>query len=176
METIRDKNLSIARVDHVRSNHGRWIFKLELDNWEHLQLIDASGTVYRNINVIPLFPLSAPEQGISILTDEFDELLCLADLSELDETYRELIRRELKFREFVPVIERVISVSGKTEPCEWIVDTNHGTTRFVLKAEEDVHRISNESINILDANGMRFRVENLQLLDKRSRSFIEWYV
>jgi len=82
----------------------------------------------------------------------------------------------LAYREFVPVILRVISVSGKTEPCEWIVETNHGRTSFVLKAEEDVHRISNKSVNIIDANGMRFRVEDIDALDRRSKAFVEWYV
>jgi pyrimidine deaminase RibD-like protein len=74
------------------------------------------------------------------------------------------------------VIQRVLSVSGKTEPCEWVVDTNHGRTTFVLKSEEDVHRISTQTVNILDANGMRYRVENLNALDRKSKAFIEWYV
>jgi len=87
-----------------------------------------------------------------------------------------LLEEELSLRELVPVIEKVIRVSGITEPCEWFVQTNHGTTSFVLKTEEDVRRISAKVVNITDANGIRYRVEDMKKLDKRSRAFVEWYV
>jgi Domain of unknown function (DUF1854) len=87
-----------------------------------------------------------------------------------------LLQEELSLREFVPIIQKVIRVSGITEPCEWFVETNHGPTSFVLKTEEDVRRISAKAVNITDANGIRFRVEDMKQLDKRSRAFVEWYV
>lgn len=177
MTTSPDKSgLSWAKAPNVRSETGEWLFDVSLDPWGHLQLVDASGKTYTNINVIPMFPLTAPECGVSILDQEFEELLCIGSLSELSKEASELLKQELKLREFVPVIQRVISVSGKTEPCEWLVETNHGITSFVLNAEEDVHRVSNQAVNIIDANGMRFRVEDLGTLDRRSRAFIEWYV
>ena len=79
-------------------------------------------------------------------------------------------------REFVPVIEKVIHVSGNQDPCEWVVQTNHGITSFVIKAEEDVRRVSSKTVVITDANGIRFRVEDVKKLDSRSRAFVEWYV
>jgi hypothetical protein len=168
--------LAYAKIPNVRSASGEWTFSLSLDAWRHLQLIDAAGRIYPNINVIPLFPVTSPHDGISILSEDQDELLCIGSISELPVAFRDLLQSELSLREFVPVIQRVLSVSGKTEPCEWVVDTNHGRTTFVLKAEEDVHRISNQTVNILDANGMRYRVENLNALDRKSKAFIEWYV
>lgn len=168
--------LAYAKIPNVRSESGEWTFSLSLDAWRHLQLVDGAGRVYPNINVIPLFPVTSPHDGISILSEDQDELLCIGSISELPVEFRELLQSELSLREFVPVIQRVLSVSGKTEPCEWVVDTNHGRTTFVLKAEEDVHRISNQTVNILDANGMRYRVENLNALDRKSKAFIEWYV
>jgi hypothetical protein len=169
-------SLSFANIPNVVDAHGHWTFTLRLDPWEHLQLVDREGRAYSNINVIPLFPLTAPEHGICILNEDFEELLCIGDISEVTQEVASMLKQELAYREFVPVILRVISVSGKTEPCEWIVETNHGRTRFVLKAEEDVHRISNKAVNIIDANGMRFRVEDIDALDRRSRAFVEWYV
>lgn len=168
--------LSHAKIADVRSASGEWTFLLSLDAWEHLQLTDSKGRIYSNVNVIPLFPVTSPHEGISILSEDQDELLCIGSISELPAEYRDLLQSELSLREFVPVIQRVLSVSGKTEPCEWVVDTNHGRTTFVLKSEEDVHRISAQTVNILDANGMRYRVENLNALDRKSKAFIEWYV
>jgi hypothetical protein len=171
-----NSGLSHTKIRNVRSTSGEWTFQLSLDAWEHLQLIDSTGNVYPNVNVIPLFPVTSPHEGISILSEDQEELLCIGSISELPAEYRELLQSELSLREFVPVIQRVLSVSGKTEPCEWVVDTNHGRTSFVLKTEEDVHRISNQTVNFLDANGMRYRVENLNALDRKSKAFIEWYV
>ena len=168
--------LSHAKIPNVRSAEGQWTFRLSLDAWKHLQLADSTGRIYPNVNVIPLFPVTSPHEGISILSEDQDELLCIGTISELPAEYRDLLQSELSLREFVPVIQRVLSVSGKTEPCEWGVDTNHGRTTFVLKSEEDVHRISTQTVNILDANGMRYRVENLNALDRKSKAFIEWYV
>jgi hypothetical protein len=175
-KTSISSGLSHAKIPSVRSASGEWTFRLSLDAWKHLQLTDSAGRVYPNVNVIPLFPVTSPHEGISILSEDHDELLCIGSISELPTEFRELLQSELSLREFVPLIQRVLSVSGKTEPCEWVVDTNHGRTTFVLKSEEDVHRISAQTVNILDANGMRYRVEILNTLDRKSKAFIEWYV
>lgn len=152
------------------------MFQLARDNWGHLQCTDADGQVYRDVNVIPLFPITASKQWISLVSSDGVEIACIEHLEEISSANRALIDEELAFREFVPIIERVISVSGNSEPCEWVVRTNHGVTSFVLKAEEDVRRVSAQSVNILDANGIRFRVDDLNALDSRSRAFVEWYV
>jgi len=175
-KTSISSGLSHAKIPNVRSAAGPWTFRLSLDAWKHLQLTDSTGKIYPNVNVIPLFPVTSPHEGISILSEDQDELLCIGSISELPSEIRELLQSELSLREFVPLIQRVLSVSGKLEPCEWVVDTNHGRTTFVLKSEEDVHRISAQTVNILDANGMRYRVENLNALDRKSKAFIEWYV
>ncbi len=160
----------------IRGSDGGWRFTLSRDTWGHLQLLDADGKVYPDVSVIPLFPISASKQWISIVSCEGQELACLDDLSGITQENRRRIDEELAFREFVPIIQRVVRVSGNTEPCEWVVETNHGLTSFVLKAEEDVRRVSAWAVNIMDANGIRFRVEDLNQLDSRSRAFIEWYV
>jgi len=103
-------------------------------------------------------------------------LVSLRDLDSLAPRDRELIEEELAFREFVPHILKIVSVSGTQEPCEWEVETNFGRTRFVLNAEEDVRRVSAWTVHFQDASGGRFWVEDIRKLDSRSRAFVEWYV
>jgi hypothetical protein len=100
----------------------------------------------------------------------------MKNLDELDPQERSWIEQELELREFVPQISKVHWVSGTQEPCEWDVDTNHGRTKFVLNAEEDVRRVSAWTVHFVDANGCRFRVDDLRKLDSRSRAYVEWYV
>ena len=170
------KVASQAKNKLVRDSEGNWGFRLSRDEWNHLKLTDTAGHDYLDVAVVPLFPISASKQWVSIVSAEGVELACLDSIQGLSANNLALLEEELSLREFVPVIEKVIRVSGITEPCEWFVETNHGNTSFVLKSEEDVRRISAKVVNITDANGIRYRVEDMKKLDKRSRAFVEWYV
>jgi hypothetical protein len=151
-------------------------YQLSRDEWNHLTVTDATNHVYKDVAVVPLFPISATDRLISLVSAEGDEIVCFDSLEGLSPENLKLLKEELALREFVPIIERIIRVSGTQEPCEWVVQTNHGETSFVIKSEEDVSRVSSKSIVITDANGIRFRVDDLKRLDSRSRSFVEWYV
>ena len=165
-----------AKNNHVRKPDGTWSFQLSRDEWSHLKLTDSSGLDYLDVAVIPLFPISASKQWVSIVSSDGEEIACIDSMQGLSESNIALLQEELSLREFVPIIQKVIRVSGITEPCEWFVETNHGPTSFVLKTEEDVRRISAKAVNITDDNCIRFRVEDMKQLDKRSRAFVEWYV
>ena len=94
----------------------------------------------------------------------------------LDPDVRQLLDEELARREFVPVIERIVRVSGTSEPCEWTVQTDRGPTRFVLKSEDDVRRIGDGQILIVDAHGTRYQIPDIKSVDAKSRRIVEWYV
>ena len=164
-------------IDNVlRNTDGTWRFQLSRDEWNHLKLTDDKGREYMDVSVIPLFPISACKQWVSIVSAEGEEIVYLDSLENLSPENLSMLEEELALREFVPIIQRVVRVSGVMEPCEWFVETNHGPTSFVLKTEEDVRRVSNKAMSITDANGIRYRVDDIKKLDKRSRSFVEWYV
>jgi len=165
-----------ARTVHLRDANGEWCFHLDRDPWNHLRLRDAQGREYPEVSVIPLYPVMTPREWVSILSKDGEELVCMRNLDGLAPQERAWIEQELELREFVPQIMKVYWVSGTQEPCEWDVETNHGRTRFVLNAEEDVRRVSAWTVHFVDANGCRFRVDDLRKLDSRSRSYVEWYV
>ncbi len=178
-DNLDNQSLSLAvkaKNSNVRKSDGTWLFELSRDEWSHLKLTDSAGHEYCNVSVVPLFPISASKQWVSLISAEGEEIACLDSIQGLSASNILLLEEELALREFIPIIEKIVSVSGITEPCEWFVETNHGPTSFVLKTEEDVRRISAKAVNITDANGIRFRVDDMKNLDKRSRSFVEWYV
>ena len=152
------------------------VYQLSRDEWNHLKLIDSEGNEFRDVSVVPLFPITDCKRWVSLVSADGEEIVCLDSLEGLSSENSKLLEEELALREFVPLIEKVISVSGNQEPCEWVVQTNHGVTSFVIKAEEDVRRVSSKAIVITDANGIRFRVEDVKKLDSRSRAFVGWYV
>jgi hypothetical protein len=151
-------------------------FVLERDQWGQLVFIAGDGARHLPVAPTPLFPLSAPERWISIRGADGDELACIEDASVLPADTRRLLKEELARREFVPIIERIVRVSGNSEPCEWQVETDRGPTRFVLQSEEDVRRIGESQILIVDAHGTRYHIPDINSVDSKSRRIVEWYV
>jgi hypothetical protein len=151
-------------------------FDLMRDQWGQLIFIGADGKKYANVVPTALFPISKPESWISIRSTDGTELACVENPRSLPAEVWQLLKDDLSRREFVPIIRRIVRVSGNSEPCEWQVETDRGPTRFVLQSEDDVRRIGDEEILILDGHGTRYHIPDLSRLDVKSRRIVEWYV
>jgi hypothetical protein len=151
-------------------------FSLSRNAWGKLLLTDAAGNSHSDVIPIRAFPISDPRHWISICNSAGRELVCIENLDHLPSETREAIVSELASREFLPVLQRVISISGFTEPSHWDVLTDRGRTQFIVKGEEDFRRLGPESAILTDASGVRYRIENLSGLDRKSRQIIERYV
>lgn len=149
---------------------------LARDEWGQLVLTSVAAGHPAAVAPLPLFPISDPGHWISLRGLDGVELACVEDPQSLSKESRELLQNELARREFVPVIERIVRVSGQMEPSEWTVDTDRGTTSFVLESEEDVRRIGDDQIMIVDAHGTRYQIPDVNAVDAKSRRIIEWYV
>jgi len=151
-------------------------FELTRNRWGRLVLTDQHGARFEDVSVVPLFPITEPRKWISIVSSEGKEIASIENPEEYSPEIQEHLKSELTYRDFVPHISKVLHVSGTSEPCEWHVQTDHGPTRFVLKSEEDIRRLSVHEVMIVDANGGRYRVDDTRKLDSRSLRYIEWYV
>lgn len=151
-------------------------FELQKDPWGRLHLVLTDGTRFENVKPIRLFPFSERTGWISLRDGLGQEILLVKCLADLPAAVRDLLTENLAQQEFVPVIERIIRISGDVEPCEWEVQTDRGRTRFVLKDENDVRRLEGERALITDAVGVRYLIQDLQALDAASRRVMEQYV
>ena len=146
-----------------RNPLGRLVLEIGDDSWE---------------NVIPVrsFPIGAPDEGIALVSADGHERVWLDRLDGLGENERRMIEDELAAREFVPQIQCLARVSGFTTPCTWDVVTDRGDTRFVLKGEEAIRRLSGKTLLISDAQGVQYLVRDLAALDKASRKLIDRFL
>jgi hypothetical protein len=151
-------------------------FGLMRDQWGQLTFISPNGEKHPNVAPVALFPLSKPDSWISIRSADGTELACVEVARTLTADVWQLLKEDLARREFVPIIRRIVRVSGNTEPCEWQVETDRGPTRFVLQSEDDVRRIGEHEIIIVDAHGTRYHIPDLSKVDVKSRRIVEWYV
>lgn len=151
-------------------------FKLSRDAFGKLNLIDANGELHENVSPVRAFPIQAPESGISLVNSDGKEVGWIDSLDQVDAANAALVREELQGREFMPEIARIVAVTSFATPCTWTVDTNRGTTDFVLRGEEDIRRIGSEALLISDTHGIHFLVRNQFELDKHSKKILDRFL
>jgi hypothetical protein len=141
-----------------------------------LQLTTADGQVHTGVLPVRAFPLAAPEEGLSLVGNDGHELLWIDHLSTLDAATRALIEEELAPREFMPRIERILSVSGYATPSTWAVETARGPAQLVLKAEDDIRRLDGGRLLIQDGHGVLFEITDRFALDRVSKRILNRFL
>jgi Domain of unknown function (DUF1854) len=154
----------------------RMSFDLQRNVFGRLVLTDGDGVAHEGVVPVRAFPIAAPGEGLSLLSAEGHELVWIDRLGDLSPRQRELVEEELSSREFAPEIRRLLAVSTFATPSTWTVDTDRGTTQFVLKGEEDIRRIGRSMLLIADSQGLQFRVRDLTALDRASRRLLERFL
>jgi hypothetical protein len=151
-------------------------FQLERDAHGRLVLTDAGGVRHVAVQPVRAFPLSAPDEGLSLVSAEGVELAWIDRPDTLPAAQRAMLDEELAQREFVPVILRLRSVSTFSTPSTWEVDTDRGPTRLVLKGEDDIRRLPAGALLIADRQGLPFFVKDRFALDRGSRRLLERFL
>lgn len=149
---------------------------LSRDPRGRLMARDRAGQTYEDLTPLRLFPHSDPHRWIAILDASGREVSCIHDPSRLDMESSKILNEELSAREFVPLIKRIVRVSGNSVPCEWKVETDRGPTAFVVNDEKDVRRLGPFTVLVVDAHGIRYVISDYRQLDLYGRRVVEWYV
>jgi hypothetical protein len=152
------------------------MFTIERNAHGRLLLTLADGTVHEGVVPVRAFPLAAPAEGLSLVGTDGRELAWVPQLGELPADARALVEEELATREFVPTVLRIEGVSSFSTPSTWSVVTDRGTTRFVLKGEEDIRRLADGALLIASGEGINFRIADRWALDRKSRGVLERFL
>ncbi|MEY4910263.1 MAG: hypothetical protein RL260_3981 [Pseudomonadota bacterium] len=135
------------------------------------------GATHHGVTPVRAFPVTAPEAGLSLVSAEGHELVWIDRIDALPERQRQLIEEELGHREFLPEIQRVVSVSTFSTPSTWTVETDRGPTTLVLKVEEDIRRLPERGrLLITSGHGIVFTVRDMAALDRHSRKLMERFL
>ena len=137
---------------------------------------DGNGQTHADVVPVHAFPISAPAEGVALVSADGHELIWIDRLSDLNENTRMLLEAELASREFIPEIKQLRHVSTFATPSVWSVETDRGDTSFILKGEDDIRRLNHTSLLIADSNGIHFLVRDTQQLDKHSRKLLDRFL
>jgi hypothetical protein len=151
-------------------------FELERDGFGRLVLIDAEGM--RHVGAVPVraFPLTAPDDGISLVGIDGRELVWIDHIDDLAAPVRRLLDEDMHARDFAPTLLKLHGVSSFGVPSTWRVSTDRGDSSFVLKAEEDIRRLEGGELLIASAHGVQFRIPDVKTLDRASRKLLERFL
>jgi hypothetical protein len=94
----------------------------------------------------------------------------------LPEAQKKAVMEALQAREFMPEIQRVDAVSSFITPSVWSVQTNRGEAQFVLRGEEDIRRLSGQTLIVADEHGVQFLIRDLPALDRHSRKLLDRFL
>ena len=137
----------------------------------HATLSD--GSQHAGVIAVRAFPVRAPDEAISILDSQGQEVCWIAQLQALPTTVQAQVQQALQAREFMPEIEAITAVSSFAMPSTWTVRTHRGTTQFVLKGEEDIRRLSATALLITDSHGIQFLIRDTGKLSRESKKILD---
>ena len=170
MQTIMDNpadNLAVSSTVDFKLTHnlaGRLVFT------------SSDGKISEGAYPVRAYPISAPEDGLSLLGEDGHELTWIASLVNLPSDMRAIIEQELAKREFMPEIYRIIHVSSFATPSTWQVETNRGETKLILKAEDHIRRLIPTSLLVADSHGIHFIIRDIDQLDNHSRKLLDRFL
>jgi hypothetical protein len=137
-----------------------------------IDVVTADGTRHADVEIRRAFPFSAPREGLALLTSGGTELVWIASLESLDPALVAILEAVLAEREFMPVIEQLVSVS-EGRPAEWNVVTDRGPYRFTIAHPDDVSRQPDGGFVLTDTDGIRHRIPPSAARDSRNRRLLD---
>jgi len=150
--------------------------RLAYDEKGRLVLSLGANQVFSGVVPVRCFPLSAPSEWISFLNENGEEVFLLERLEDLGEEAKNVLLEDLRKREFLPRITKILSIEPSSEPSLWVVETDKGKMEFTLSTEDDVRRIDWKTLLITDSKGMRYIIRDADRLDRKSRRAIRRFL
>lgn len=129
---------------------------------------------YARVAVYRSFPLTRPDEFISVRDLQGKEIGIIEDLRALPLQMQQLLREELERRYFTPTILRVLSVKDEFGYSYWEVETDRGWRRFTMRnSHENVLTVGESELILIDVDGNRFAIPDLHSLTPAAYRQIE---
>ena len=141
-----------------------WTLRLTIEN-------DRS---YTRVKIVRAAPLSHPHKYISLLDIKDEEVCMIPALSDLDEDMQAIVTEELDRRYLTSIVQKVNSVRNEFGTSYWEVSTDRGEREFVVQnVSENAQWLGDHRLLLLDVDGNRFEIVDLNALDKKSAGYVE---
>jgi hypothetical protein len=128
-----------------------------------------NGKSFGDVQVVRAAPLSEPNRYICFLDSAGEEICMVRDLLVLANPDRLLAEEELRTRYLTSEIQRVVSVREEATTLYYEIETDRGLREIVVRSSDETIRWMGKShLLLIDVDGNRFQVRNIDALDSRS--------
>ena len=120
-------------------------------------------------------PLSHPSRYLSLMNGKGEEIITLADPEKdlTDESFS-AVKQEIEKRYLTATVRSIISAKGEFGATYWHIESDRGERDFVTQSlQENAQWLSPTHLLLVDVDGNRFEVPNVEDLDSRSRLLLE---
>lgn len=141
--------------------------------------LKTGGKEYSRVGVYLTFPLTMPEEFISIreVDEKAKEIGLIAKLSELATDQQEMIREQIRLRYFMPVITKILDVKDEYGFAYWHVMTNFGACRFTTQMSGDaVITLGESRLLVTDIDGNRYDIPDFYQLGVMERKKLDLFM
>ncbi|MCJ7821728.1 MAG: DUF1854 domain-containing protein [Armatimonadetes bacterium] len=172
----KQKNTSAAswdaevnRVDMV--DPGR--VRVWRDEFHRLRVQVDGEAEHVDVKPARVFPISGAADCISFLDEDNKEVLLLKGVSGLDPESRQVLEEDIGRTYFVPKITYIYEIEDSHGAARWEVETDRGYRVFDVRDREDVRVVQGKRVLLQDADGNRFEIKDLSLLDPQSQKLLD---
>ena len=127
------------------------------------------GTSFENVEARCLFPTNAPNQYVTLLDTDGQEIAIIRDINALSAESAQAVSQAIKERYLVPRITKVIHFRGKPGGFYITAETDRGICQFKLNnRHHDIKRMFDYRVLIRDSNDNRYEIPDYRTLDRKS--------
>jgi hypothetical protein len=159
----------VSRIDMVEPGRVR----IWRDEFHRLHVQVSGEAEHVDVRPAHVFPISGAANCISFLDRDDKEVLLLKGTSELDPESGQVLEEEIGRTYFVPNITYVYEIEDSHGAARWEVETDRGYRVFDVRDREDVRVIQGKRVLLQDADGNRFEIKDLSLLDPQSQKLVD---
>ena len=149
------------------------LLKISRNQFAELEAELPDGSVYAPVEPVRTFPLTQPNQYISLLDAHKNELGLIEDINQLKKADQIVLAEELEKCYFMPKITRIHFIAGRFGVTEWEAETEVGPVSFDLRSRNDITTLDGGRILIKDIDGNRYEIANYHRLDPKSVALLE---
>ena len=140
---------------------------------DRLRLTVGDEKSYPTVKPVWAAPLSHPKKHLALLNGKNEEILLLEDPRDLPESSYEAVMEEISRRYLTSTVHKITDARTEFGSTYWHVVTERGERDFVTQSlQENAQWLSPTHLLLIDVDGNRFELEDVEALDPKSREFI----
>lgn len=154
-------------------NKSNCIFK---KNENEFLFAEIDGGKASRVKIVCTQPLTNPYEYVSVMSMDDVEYGIIENVSDFDGEQRRYIEEDIRQRYFCPVISEISSIKDKMGNFYFDVIINGKKKNFLVRdLTKNIRQYSN-SITIIDTDGNRYLIDDINSVPKKSRRKLQPYL